>query len=254
MQQQLRIFMLLSSLFGTFFLNAQKSTDVADLRNKGKVILFHLSFHAHVPAGDLSKRFGQNLAIGSGIERMTAQNIIFGAEGHYLFGQQVKEDPLVILRTPEGTIIGADGTLADVVFRQRGWYAGLNFGRLFIRNEKQRAGIRVTNSIGWFQHKIRIQDDTRSVVQITDEYLKGYDRMAGGITLQQFIGWQKLGVDRRNNWMAGIELSQGFTQTLRDWDFSTRQKLDGRRIDLRFGVRLAWTLPFYPRAAETIYY
>jgi hypothetical protein len=254
MQQQLRIFMLLCNLVCTINLSAQETPDVADLRNKGKAILFHLSIGAHVPAADLSKRFGQNMAIGGGLERITANNTVLGVEGHYLFGQQVKEDPLTILRTPEGTIIGADGTLADVVFRQRGWYVGANIGRLFIFNEKQRAGIRVTNSVGWLQHNIRVQDDNSSIVQITGDYIKGYDRLTGGITLQQFIGWQKLGVDRRNNWMIGLELSQGFTNTLRDWDFSTRQKLDSRRIDLRFGIRLAWTLPFYHKAAETIYY
>ena len=32
------------------------------------------------------------------------------------------------------------------------------------------------------------------------------------------------------------------------------KKLEGNRLDLRFGIRLAWTLPFYTGNAEDIYY
>ena len=56
------------------------------------------------------------------------------------------------------------------------------------------------------------------------------------------------------SWLFGFEFNQAFTQTRRDWDFAEMRKLEGRRVDLRFGVRLAWTLPFYTGTAEEIYY
>ncbi|MBL7810421.1 MAG: hypothetical protein JNN28_21535, partial [Saprospiraceae bacterium] len=71
---------------------------------------------------------------------------------------------------------------------------------------------------------------------------------------QQFIGWQNLGYGKDVSWLIGFEFNQAFTHTLRDWDFTEMRKLDESRIDLRFGIRMAFTLPFYTGYAEEIYY
>ena len=52
----------------------------------------------------------------------------------------------------------------------------------------------------------------------------------------------------------GFEFNQGFTNTLRDWDYSEIRKLDDPRTDLQFGIRVAWTLPLYLTKAEEIFY
>ena len=227
--------------------------EVDEDRNKGKAILTHITFGVHLPAGDMADRFGRDLNVGGAVEYLTSNNFLFGVEGHYIFGTNVKEDPLEILRTPEGDIIGSDLTVASVVLRERGFYAGGMVGKLFTFNEK-RSGIRLTFGAGVLRHHIRVQDDNNSVTQITGEYAKGYDRLTGGFALNQFIGWQQLAGNRRSNWIAGFEFNQGFTKSLRDWDFNDMRKLDGSRLDLRFGVRLAWTLPFYIGEPEKIFY
>lgn len=226
----------------------------SERRNKGNAILLHLAGGAQWPGGDLAERFGPNGALSLGLEYLTANNWIAGAEGQFLFGSTVKDDPLAILRTPEGDIIGNDRNLADVLLRERGLYVGAHVGRLFTFGRDARSGLRATFGAGWLQHKIRIQDDTRSVTQLTGDYQKGYDRLTGGLALQQFLGWQNLAPDRLANWIFGFEFSQGFTQSRRDWDFTEMRRLDGRRLDLRFGVRASWTLPFYNRPARSIYY
>ncbi len=227
--------------------------EVDEDRNKGKAILTHITFGIHLPAGDMADRFGRDLNVGGAVEYLTTNNFLFGVEGHYIFGTNVKEDPLEILRTPEGDIIGSDLTVASVVLRERGFYLGGMVGKLFTFKEK-RAGIRLTLGAGVLRHHIRVQDDNGSVTQITGEYAKGYDRLTGGFALNQFIGWQQLAGNRRSNWIAGFEFNQGFTKSLRDWDFNDMRKLDGSRLDLRFGVRLAWTLPFYIGEPEKIFY
>lgn len=226
----------------------------AEPHNKGKAILVHLSGGYQWPGGDLSDRFGANGALGGGGEYLLDNNWIIGAEGQYLFGRDVGEDPLAILRTPEGDIIGNERMPASVVLRERGWYAGGLIGRLFTFGRDARAGLRVSVGAGWLQHKIRVQDDSKSVTQLTGDYIKGYDRLTGGLALHQFVGWQNLGAQRRSNWLIGFEFNQGFTQTRRDWDFTEMRKLDGRRLDLRFGLRASWTLPFYVGEASKIYY
>jgi hypothetical protein len=132
-------------------------------------------------------------------------------------------------------------------------YLGGMLGKLFtIKNERK--GIRVSLGAGWLQHRIKIQDDENSLTQVTGEYRKGYDRLTGGLALNQFVGWQILGKMNRTNFMLGLEMNQGFTHTLRDWDFTERRKLDGKRVDLRFGIKMAWTLPFYMGRSEEIFY
>jgi hypothetical protein len=231
----------------------QEHPELEEPRNKGKAILLHVSFGAHLPGADLADRFGLDGAYGGGLDFMTANNYFLGVEGHAIFGQEVKEDPLAILRTPDGFIIGNDRALSAVQLRMRGFYAGGTIGKLITFSEN-RQGLRVALGAGWLQHKIRVQDDDRTLTQITGEYAKGYDRLTGGLALNQFVGWQKLGKMKRSNFMIGLEFNQGFTQTRRDWDFSTRQKLSGRRIDLRFGIKAAWTLPFYVGNSSDIYY
>jgi hypothetical protein len=222
-------------------------------RNKGKAILVHLTFGVHLPAGDMADRFGADGSFGLGVEYLTAKNLILGAEGQYFFGPDVKEDPLAILRTPEGDIIGNDRILASVVLRKRGYYFGGTVGKLFTFNEK-RSGIRLTFGAGLLRHWIRIQDDNSSVTQLTGDYKKGYDRLTGGLVLNQFVGWQQLASTRRSNFMVGLEFNEGFTNTLRDWDFNDMRKLDDNRLDIRVGIRVAWTLPFYQGDAEEIFY
>lgn len=53
--------------------------------------------------------------------------------------------------------------------------------------------------------------------------------------------------------MIGFEFNQGFTKSLRDWDFTERRKLDGNRIDLRFGIRATWTIPLLSAARKTFF-
>jgi len=221
--------------------------------NDGPALLVNLSGGVQWPGGDMADRFGTTGSFGGGVEWVTAKNLFFGVDGYYMFGADVKEDPIAILRTPEGDIIGNNQLLAETSLRARGYYIGGSIGKLFPIGGR-RSGIRITLGAGMLRHWIRVQDDSNSLVQVTDDYEKGYDRLSGGLALSQFIGWQHLGSDRRSNWFIGLDLSQGFTSTLRSWDISEMRKLDESRTDLRFGIRAGWTLPFYQKPANQIYY
>jgi hypothetical protein len=222
-------------------------------RNKGKGILLHLSLGAQLPGGDLADRFGYCGTYGGGIDFIMENNYFLGFEGRGLFGQVVHEDPLAILRTPEGFIIGNDRALSSVLLRKRGMYLGGTIGKLITFGEA-RKGLRVSLGAGWLQHRIFVQDSDNTLTQITGDYAKGYDRLTGGLALNQFVGWQKLGKLKRSNFMIGFEFTQGFTQTLRDWDFTAMKKLEGNRLDLSFGVKAAWTLPFYVGNSSDLFY
>jgi hypothetical protein len=109
-----------------------------DKRYMGKTILLHLAFAHHFPAADLKKRFGNNNTLGGGLEFMPKNNFIFGFDGHFIYGQKVKEDPLKPIRTDSAYIISGERTLASVVLRERGFYAGFHVGKLFTFDKESR--------------------------------------------------------------------------------------------------------------------
>lgn len=230
---------------------------VSSTESKG-VVLSKFTYGAQLPIGALQERFGPNFIAGGGLDwQWGPKNWVIGLDAQYIFGNRVKEDPLAGLRTQEGYIIGNDREVADIPLRERGFYAGVTAGRVFPVNQQQssRAGWRFNFGLGFLQHKIRIQDDPqRSVLNLNETYKKGYDRLSNGLALQQFFGYQAMSKDRRSNFMAGLEFMQGFTQSRRSFDFATQARDDRKRVDLLFGIRLGWILPFYAEKAEDIYY
>lgn len=226
--------------------------------NKGNGLLVRLSYGGHAPGGDLKNRFGPAFGVGSGLDFISSKsNWIAGLDFSYYFGSDVKEDVLASLRTPEGFIIGNNRTYSDIQLRMRGYYAGGHVGKLIgLGFANPRSGIRLTLGAGLLQHKVRIQDDPQSAVpQLSGEYKKGYDRLSNGLAFTEFIGYQVLSIDRRVNFYAGLEFTQGLTMSRRDYDFDTRAKDETERLDLLIGIKVGWILPIYfGREADEIYY
>lgn len=228
--------------------------------NEGRALLIDINYGYALPFGDMKDRFGRNFDVGGGVEMMLGgSNWIFGLAGGVLFGNTVKDDVLVNLRTPEGEIIGSNAAWADVRLKERGFHAEARFGKLIpLIADNKRSGLRVVLGLGLLQHKIRLQEDATSFVpQILKDYGKGYDRLSNGLMISEFIGYQHLAKNKLVNFYAGFELTQAFTQNRRDWDFTTKTSSDtSTRTDLLVGIKAGWVLPFYTgtKHAEGIRY
>jgi hypothetical protein len=223
-------------------------------RNKGSGFLVHLTAGVGNPSGDLAKRFGIHQCLGLGVDYILKNNFSFGVQSNLLFGTKVKEDPLAILRTPDGDIVGSDQTLVNVGLRERGFYIGGHIAYLLSIKHK-RSGILVQVGAGQFTHRIRLQDNSQNFAQLDGAYYKGYDRLAGGLAFSQFIGYQHLARFRGLNWFAGIEAIESNAKPLRSFDFSTMQAATGTRKDRVFGIKLGITLPFvFEERPDQIYY
>ncbi len=235
---------------------AQKQEE--DLRpNTGTVWVSTLSYAFQNPASDMADRFGYNFNLGLHTEVMLKKsNLIFGLSGDILFGNEVKEDVLESLRTPEGDIIGNNRLIADVSLRERGFNISGYTGILIpLLKRNRRSGIRVTLGAGLLQHKVRIQDNQNTIVQITGEYIKGYDRLSNGLSLTQFIGYQHLDRKRLVNFYVGVEFVEGFTENRRTYNFDIMGHDDTQRRDILVGIRLGWSVPLYiGEDAEEIFY
>ncbi|MFZ4544939.1 MAG: hypothetical protein ACOYOA_12875 [Saprospiraceae bacterium] len=225
--------------------------------NKGLALTANFSLLGQIAGGDLKTRFGNSSAPNLSIDLMTDRgNWIGGAEFGYIFGRTVKEDPLTKIYNLSGKIYGTDFVATEIFLRQRGFWTGAYLGKLIpVSSVNKRSGIRLTIGFGNIQHKIRLQDDTKSVVQLDSPYNKGYDRLTGGWYVSEFIGYQHLSKNRRVNLMIGFDFMQGFTKSWRDWDWDLKSKNTEQRLDLLSGIRVGWSLPFYiGEASEEIYY
>ncbi|HFA49531.1 MAG TPA: hypothetical protein ENJ95_11005 [Bacteroidetes bacterium] len=214
--------------------------------NEGDLMTVNMYFGGHNTAGDLSDRFGDHASAGLGLDYITAKGFIMGVQGSFYFGTKVREDVIAGLRNESGLIFGNLGGIADIQLRQRGLYVGGHVGKLFRLKKELRSGIRATAGAGFYQHKIRIQDDPLvSVALLSSEYKKGYDRLSNGLGFTQFVGYQYLGKIRRVNFLVGLELTEGFTKNRRNFNFDTRSADTKTRFDFAYGFRVAWLLPFY---------
>lgn len=229
---------------------------LAGERNLDRGIISHFSYGPVATVGDLADRFDGGWSIGLGVDYTPADSPwLFGVMGHYLFGNRVKEDVANNLRLPNGAIIGSQREVADLLLRMRAYYLGVRASRIISFGENKRAGIKVGVGIGYLGHRIRFQEDvTQSVNQLNAEYRKGYDRLTGGLALYQFLGYQIMSRNGRINFFAGGELIEGFTSSLRDFDFATAGSLEGSRLDILAGFRAGIILPLYFGEGQEIFY
>ncbi len=225
--------------------------------NTGNAILVHASYGYFQPGGDLADRFGSSLSPGLRAEwQFEASQWFSGLHGTFFFGNQVKEDVISGLRTSDGGIVGNDRSFADVQLRMRAWMTTIYGGKVIpLGTSEARSGIRLELGLGYFRHKIRIQDDpSRDVAPLSANYKEGYDRLSGGMALQQSIGYQYLSADGRINFAISFECTQARTEGLRGYQYDLRANDAARRTDLLFGLRATWILPFYVTEGEAIYY
>ncbi|MCD4734771.1 MAG: hypothetical protein K8R53_01885 [Bacteroidales bacterium] len=223
-----------------------------------RIPMFYAAFAVQAPDGDLADRFGVNSNIGGGFLYKSQSNFTFGADFNFLFGKTIRNEELLLsnLKTENGNIISMSGNYAAYSLYQRGFYFGGKAGRLFPINKSQpNSGLLLLGSLGYLQHKIRIEVANNDVPQLTGDYKRGYDRLTGGFYIGQFVGYQYLSNSRLLNFFGGIELIQAFTKPFRDINFDTMEADPKQnRLDLLFGIKIGWIIPVYTRMPEKYYF
>jgi hypothetical protein len=250
----MRSYLFLLLLLGTLPSAAQ---GLAGTRNLDRALLVGIGYGPFTAAGDLGDRFGRGFAIEGAVD-FTATNAAwqFGIMAQYGFGSTVKEDVLAGLRTSAGSLVGNQRDPADINLRQRQLLLGPRAGYTLALGENRRAGVQFRTGVGYFYHRIRIQDDpVQFVPQVAEDLQAGYDRLAGGPAFYQFIGYQQLALDRRLNFFIGAEATLAFTRNLRSYDIPTGAPPPGDgRTDIALGVRVGLILPLYMGEGRQIYY
>lgn len=226
---------------------------------KGNAInLLEFKYGFHMPMGDLQDRFGSNSDIGLSIQSVSLENKFFiGLDGIFLFGNTVKEDVLHQLRTFDGNIIGIDGSFGDVNLKERGFYIGLNAGKIIptTQNKNKLTGIRAQIGAGLLQHKIRVQDNAENIVALEKKYLQGYDRLTNGPAMHLGLGYQYQSPTNNFHFHIMADLYGARTQSRRDLDYATGTYLDQKRTEWLGGLSIAYTVSISrEKRPENIYY
>lgn len=219
--------------------------------------MFFTNYSYNLPAGDLAERFGNNSMIGGSILYKFGKNWLLGVDGNFIFGGKIKEDSLFKgLKNSNGDIMGEDGFPAEINLFERGFSFNGKIGKIFsMFGSNANSGLFITATGGILQHKIRMEIKTGNVPQLKDDYKKGYDRLTNGFATSQYIGWIHLDKNKMTNFHLGIEITEAFTKSRRDWDFDTMKKDDKQRLDLFIGFKIGWILPIYnKRKGDLTYY
>ena len=220
-------------------------TTLSPVRSQDKetVRLLEFRYGFHLPAGDFADRFGPSSNLGAQVMTVSYNNNLFaGIDGMFLFGGEVREDVLARLRSFDGVIITNNGAAADVSLKERGYYIGLNAGKVFktTENANNLTGFRVQIGGGFMQHKIRVQDNFQNVEALAGDYLKGYDRLTNGPAAHIALGYHYQSPRNNLHFALMTDFYGGFTKSRREFDFAELAYLDKARFDVLAGVTLAY--------------
>ena len=210
------------------------------------------------PTNSLAQRFGllNNLGINAGYK--TKQNWFFGSDINFFFGNQLKTgDILSNLRDSYGNITDAGGSVGVVLLYSRGYNVNASVGKIFpVFGSNPNSGIFIQGGVGYMQYHIRIETNKQVIPEVELDYRKGYDRLTGGLTTHQFIGYGFLGNSGILNFYAGFYFLQGYTHNQRTifFDQPNVPVSTALRYDNMYGFRLGWLIPIYRSKPKEFYY
>ena len=167
---------------------AQQAEEAADEKPPA-VWALYASGGAGFPGGDMEKLYGTHYLIGGGFLRATRDNWIYGIEGHYLFGGEIKTNPLAIISTQSGDLLDLRGSFGQFTADERGLILPhVKFGR-YIRKSifkaDENSGLALLIGAGYMKHWLHFQETDGNLIQIRDDYERGYDLMTNSLIMSQ---------------------------------------------------------------------
>ena len=238
---------LLFLLINLVLFSGAKAQRTAD--SLTSITQFAVTYGFHFPGADLADRFGSASTVGLNFNYKTNANWIWGVSGNYLFGSNINEpNHMDNITTSTGAIIDQGGIIATVLKTERGGIFGFSVGKIFPTNRiNPNSGILVQISPGYMYHQILTETEENNTPQIMDDYKAGYDRLSGGFQVEQFIGFVHYDDNNLYNFYGGFEFRQGFTKSLRPYDFDLMSSDTKNRVDLMFGIKVGWIVPIIKR-------
>lgn len=217
----------------------------------------HLAYH--FPLGDLRTMFKNNFAVGPGFTFKSTSNWTVGFHFDYMFGANMRDPNFFngTLASDDGIVIDGNGLVSQggITAEGRYWTAQADFGKIIPVDRWKNSGIWLRLGVGYFSHRLRLDDFGNQYPQLDGNYAKGYDRRSGGFVLNQFVGYQFVRKNRMLNFYIGLEFHEMWTKPNRNYVFfegptdNMKAKFSGM-----VGFKAGWNIPLYERKTTTTFY
>lgn len=208
--------------------------------------------------GDLAKRFGYWNHLGAMAGYKTSRNWFLGFDGNFMFTDQIKATALFDELVDEfGNITDVNGDVAQVLVLGRGFNVNISIGKVFpVLSPNENSGLFIQTGGGYLLNKWRIETRDQVVPMIETDYRKGYDRLAVGFNLHQFIGYAFMANKGVINFYGGFYAQRGFTKFQRTVNFDQPDIPVSKATlnDIQIGFRAGWFIPIYKRRPKDFYY
>jgi len=209
-----------------------------------------------LPIGDLADRFGDNSSIGFSFFKEKENNLFYGIEGGYLFGNNVKDSSIFDnITTSIGAIIGADGTYSNINLMERGFDVHAFVGYAYHPKENNLSGVYLSAGVGFLQHQIFIDTKSQNVPQLDEEYKKGYDRLTNGISTKWEASYKFYSSNGKFQMYAGINMTIAYTKNKRPYLFDKAEYTPNTgSLDNLLGINMGVIIPIHRKNEEEFHY
>lgn len=240
-----KIYFLVYTLVIFFNAKAQESQSI---------IFASPNYTYQIPMFDMAEQYGNNSLVGLDLNKLSEHNILYGFSSHFLFGSQVKDSTMLDhLMDENRNIIDQNGQYADVLLQERGFNFSAKLGYFFASEKNPSSGIMTYGSVGFLQHKTRIDVRNTTVPQLQGDYLKMYDRLSNGLSTSLFAGYMHISQKNHAHLYCGLEFTRAFTYNQRDFNYSPLAT-HSLRNDSFLGLKLGWIIPIGKRSTQEFYY
>lgn len=246
--------LLIGLLFFSFWGFSQRNVRDSVIATPWISVHYGLNF----PTGELKERFGLINHVGGMISYKTKKNWVYGVEGNFMFGNQVKIPGMFSkLVDSYGNITDVTGEIASVSVGMRGFNANVMVGKVItVLSPNENSGIFIHGGIGYMQYRARIETPHQVIPLIEKNYRKGYDRYTTGVNFHQFVGYAFMANSGFLNFYGGFYIQEGLTKNRRDIFFDEPDVPVSKelRLDLQYGFKVGWFIPIYKRKPKDYYF
>jgi hypothetical protein len=217
---------------------------------------FTFGYTHQLPIGDLAERFGDNSSIGCSFFIEKENNLFYGIQGNYLFGNNVKDTTIFEnLTTSTGALIGADGHYANVNLMERGFDVHAFIGYAYHPKENNLSGFYFSGGLGFLQHQIFIDTKSQNIPQLDEEYKKGYDRLTSGVSTKWETSYKYYSPNGKFQMYAGMNMTVAYTKNRRPYLFDQMEYTPTEMsLDKLLGINIGIIIPIHRRNEEKFHY
>ena len=254
--------MKMKEILGIIFIISIFNTDVHSQRNVSDSVIatpwISVQYGINWTGADLNDRLGLLNHVGVFLGWKTARNWVYGVEGSFIFGNDVRVTGLFDhLLDAKGNITDVNGDIATVRVLSRGFHVNGAIGKIFpVLSPNKNSGLYANMGLGYVAYKLRIETQDHVVPQIELDYKKGYDRLTSGLNAHQFLGYAYMANQGAINFYGGFYIQEGFTYNRRTvfFDQPNTPVPSKMRVDIQYGIKLGWVIPIYKRVPKSYYY